>query len=746
MFVFKEWGRENHRENGIYMLGPKTRIAVFLCVILLCLFNVCGAFAQDQSLRDRFVGDEDTPFEIDAEYMKLQEEIYELKGNIVVKRADQILHAEEGTYDTESGIAEVTGDVRFEMAGDVLECEEGVFNLEEQTGQVSRAHLFLRESQYSISGEKIEKLGADSYSIEDGRLTTCDGDPSDWSITGSKIDVTTEKYGTIRDFAFRVREFPIFYLPYLIFPTKTERQTGLLLPKADYSDRNGVSMEVPFFWAISDQTDATFYARYMSERGYMQGLEFRYIDHQDSKGVFLFDILSDDIEKKDLNDPEQMEVSPFPRTNQTRYWLRGRIDQNLPHDLLARLDLDYVSDQDYLREFEGDLFGFEARPDLWEESRRPVEERYSPIRRSGLRLSHEGESYSLQGGSFYNQLQGHPQEDETSQPLGALDFAFLPQRISHFPLFYRLDMDYQYTWRDVGSKGHGFSFSPELSYPMWLGQHLSLVSSINYTGSMEWFDDPLERKDHRFKDAYRAQARLSTILERVFGVEWGSIKKVKHKITPSLTYDYGVFPDERDESLWFNPLDRESKVNRIVFSIENLLDARMEDEKGGISYRQLASFNLSQGYNIDEARRDEASVEEDEAFEPLLATMILRPFPGLYFVGRAEWDYEMDKVTTVDLSLDLSVPRSGNRRDRYALDYVDRENGNRSLKFWADVNLSHGFSAGASISRDLDLKHSIHSGYWMEYESQCWAVEVGMEEEEVGTRFMLSVRLLGFNW
>ncbi len=728
------------------MPGPKKRIFMLLCVFLLCLFNVPRASAQDQSLKGRLMGDEDAPFEIDAKHMKLREDTYELKGDVVVKRADQTLHAEEGTYDRESGIARVTEDVRFETAGDVLECEEGIFNLIEQTGKVSRAHLFLGESQYSISGGQIEKLGADTYSIEDARLTTCNGDPSDWSITGSKIDVTMEKYGTIRDFVFRVREFPIFYWPYLPFPVKTERQTGFLLPKVDYSDRNGASMEIPFFWAISDQTDATFYARYMSERGYMQGLEFRYIDNQDSKGVFLFDILSDDIEKKDLNDPEQVEVSPLPRTNQTRYWLRGRMDQDLPHDVLARLDLDYVSDQDYLREFEGNLFGFEARPDLRKESGRPVEERYSPTRGSGLRLSHDGEFYSLQGASFYHQLPENPSEDETSQPLGSLDFAFLPQPIPHLPLFYRLDLDYQYTWRDVGSKGHGFSFSPELSYPMWLGEHLSLVSSINYMGSMEWINDPLEGKDHRFRDTYRAQAKLSTILERVFGVEWGSIKKVKHKITPSLTYDYGVFPDERDEKLWFNPLDRESKVNRIVFSIENLLDARIEDEEGVVSYRQLATFNLSQGYNINEARRDEGPIEEKEDFEPLLATMILRPFPGLYFVGRATWDYEMDKATAVDLSLDFSVPRSGNRRDRYALDYLRVENGNRSLKFRADVNLSHGFSAGTSISRDLDLKHDIHSGYWMEYESQCWAVQMGMEEEEAGTRFMLSVRLLGFNW
>jgi LPS-assembly protein len=536
-------------------------------------------------------------------------------------------------------------------------------------------------------------------------------------------------------------------MPYLLFPAKTKRQTGLLLPKVGYSDRNGGSVEVPFFWAISDQVDATFYGRYMTERGYMQGLEFRYIADQDSKGTFLFDILSDDIGEKDENDPDQMEVSPYARTNQTRYWLRGRMDQDLPYDVGARLDMDFVSDQDYLREFEGDLFGFEARPDLREESGRPMEERYSPTRRSNLRFSHGGEAYSLQGSSSYYQVPGNSSEDNTPQPLGALDFALLPQQIPYLPVFLRFDTDYQYIWRDAGTKGHGLSFNPEISYPVWFGRYLALDSSIGYIGNMEWFDDPLENNDHQSKGAYQAQAKLSTIFERVFGTGWGNIKKLKHKVTPSLAYEYGVFPDEQDESPWFNPLDQEeSKVSRVVFSIENLLDARMENEEGMVSYRQLATFTLTQGYDISEARRDEAPGEEKKGFEPLLATVILRPFHGLHFLGRTAWDYEKDKLTTVDLSLDLSLPRSGGRTDRFAVDYVDVEGSNRGLNFLADVHLSHGFSAGTLLNRDLDLKISSYSTYWLEYKSQCWGVRLGAKKEDEETSFMLTFHLFGLSW
>ena len=38
-----------------------------------------------------------------------------------------------------------------------------------------------------------------------------------------------------------------------------------------------MDVEVPFFWAISEQADATFYERFMGKRGFMQGFELRYL-------------------------------------------------------------------------------------------------------------------------------------------------------------------------------------------------------------------------------------------------------------------------------------------------------------------------------------------------------------------------------------------------------------------------------------------------------------------------------------
>jgi LPS-assembly protein len=475
----------------------------------------------------------------------------------------------------------------------------------------------------------------------------------------------------------------------------------------------------------------------------MQGIEFRYVAEQESKGIFLFDILSDKIKEKDLTDPEEAKVSPFPRTNSTRYWWRSKTDQDLPYGLLARLDLDYVSDQDYLREFEGELYGVKVRPDLVEEFGRPLEERFSPTRRSALRLGHDGESYSLQGGSLYFDRTTNPPNDPTPEPLGVLNFNLLPRELPLLPLFFKFDTDYGYIWREAGTKGHRASFAPELSYPILGSRYLQFDSSVRYVANAQWYDEPGEDIDDQFRDSFAIQGKVSSLLERVFPFEWKNTKQLKHKVMPSLIYDYRTPPDEENESPWFEPIDVLGRVNRLAFTLETFLDARNENEKGEVSYRQWTNLFLSQGYNLDEARRDPLPGEKKQPFEPLAARMTVKPFPNLYFLGGTAWNWDEGKLTDLNLTLDLSVPRSGNKKDVYRIDYVDQEGTNDSLNFLIDVNLTYGFSAGVLLNRDLVADQNVYSSYWLGYQSQCWGVKLSFERQLAVTRFLISFDLIG---
>ena len=690
------------------------------------------------------MGEDETPWQITADSLtyKNNEQIYVAKGGVVITKNGQALYAREAIYNIKTGIARVTGDVRLVAEKDILRGEEGYFDLKKQTGRITKGSLFLGRNHYYIDSEVMEKAGDDTYLIKNCQLTTCDGDKPAWAITGSEVKITVEGYGTVKNAAFRVHGIPVLYSPYMIFPARTKRQTGLLPPGAGWSSRNGLELEVPFFWAISDQADASFYQRFMTKRGYMQGLEFRYVAGENSKGVFLFDILSDR-EEKDMNDPDDVDISPYSRTNRTRYWLRARADQDLPLGISARLDMDFVSDQDYLREFRGGLFGFEARPEFVEESGRPLEEKKSPTRRSALRLIRDSENYSLQALTSYHQRPEDPSDDDTAQPLAGLNFISLPEQVAGFPMFFDLEWDYDYVWRDTGQKGHRASISPELKFPLWIGRYFEFEPSLRYTYNAQFFDDLYGDSDNQSKKAYEAGARLSTNVEKIYVLNRQNVKGLKHRILPVLTYNYRVQQDDEADSPWFEPIDEEGDANLFSFALENYFDVRLENKKGDVSYRQWATLVISQGYNVATARQNETPGEKKETFEPLSARATLKPSRNIDFYGMTKWDHYDQEITFTDVSLELSVDRSGNRKDIYELDYRYELGSGESIDFLVDINLAYGFSVGSSLERELAFEENISSGCWLEYESQCWGIKLGAENEHDDVNITLGFRLFG---
>jgi len=679
---------------------------------------------------------------------------------VVITKAGQTLFTQNADFNVKTGIATVSGGLRLETEGDVVTGREGTFNLNTQTGNIVDAALFLRANHYYIRGSHMQKVGENSYVVQECSLTTCDGANPDWSITGSEVKVTIEGYGTVKHSAFRVKDLPIIYVPYMIFPAKTKRQSGLLPPRVGYSTLNGGELEIPFYWAISDQTDATFYGRYMSRRGYMQGVEFRYIEDDNSKGALEFDILSDQEKSKDMTDKDSLEISPFERTNSTRYWLRGWADQDLPFNVAARLDADYVSDQDYLREFEEELLGFSSRENLSDESNRPFQEKRSPTRRSALRLSRDGEFYSLQGIGSYYQPVGDPADNKKIQePVGSLSFTLLPEQIKKLPIFFNLESNYDYVWSDEADKGHSISISPQINFPFWIGPYVQFEPSFSYTYNGLWASDNDDKRDDQYQTAYEAGTRLATNLERVYDLQWFNANKLRHKISPVLTYLYRGYRTNGDGTPWFSPIDRggyeapwfdslyqdtdeDKSRNRIAFALENFLDARFEDKKGRVTYRQWGTFKLYQGYDIDTARQD----DKDRPLTPLMAELIVSPFSFLDLRGSAGWDHYDHAFSRSTISGNLSVRRAAGRTDYYEVNYQyykAAQGGQTNVNFQASVNLVHGFSVGASLQRDIDAGQTVLSSGWVGYQSQCWGLKVGAAKEDGNTNVMVLIRLVG---
>jgi LPS-assembly protein len=502
-------------------------------------------------------------------------------------------------------------------------------------------------------------------------------------------------------------------------------------------------VEIPFFWAISDEMDATFYEHYMWDRGLMQGLEYRYVAPAASRGDFLFDILSDKISEKDMSDPDEVDLSPFPRTNKTRYWFRSRTDQQLPLGVRAKLDTDYVSDQDYLKEFHGSLFGYRARPNLVSDFGRPLDDLWSPTRRSALRFDRDQPGYSLQAISSYYERPDNPSNDPTPQPLAGLGFNLLPGTLPVAPFFTALNTDYDFIWRETGPRGQRASFTPLLTYPMWLNRYLQFEPSVSYTGNAQWVDRSEIGKQNQYRDAYDAQARLSTVLERIYETNWASATKLKHKIVPSLLYNYRVHKDLGLYRPWFESVDADGKMNRVALALDNFLDARRETEKEGALYEQWTRFTLIQGYRLNEMWWEDDLSSQDKPWEPLIGILTLRPLPNVYLDGEVHWDHYNKDIPFADVALEARIPRSGGRTDYIGVDYQYVQEGDKGFNFNAYVNLDYGFAIGGSLRRSINAKDSLQETFYVDYQSQCWGVRLISDNLDGIGSVMVQFRLLG---
>ena len=712
--------------------------------------------------------DNNHPWDIIADQISYQENlgIYTAEGNVIISQPGRKLRANKTVYEEGSGLFHVYGNVLFEVGGDVLTGEEGVFDFNSRTGTFHDGNLFIRKNNIHIDASNIKKIDDETYVMTDCTITSCDGENPDWSIGGSEVKVTVEGYGTAKNATFKIKGVPVLYVPWIIFPAKTKRQSGLLIPMLGYSSRIGANIDIPFFWAISDETDATFYQRYMTKQGYMQGVEFRYLNGENSKGIFEFDILSDKIDTKNMYDKNELKLSPYDRTNSTRYWFRGKMDHELPFDINFRLDADYVSDQDYLREFKFSNF-LKSRTNFKDWWNRPSNNLYTPYRKSAWRFSHDKSDYSLQlHGTYFQKPELHNYNDNTAQPFAGMTFGNVQQRIYGMPIYFSMDANYDYIWREtvstgISDKGHMLSVTPSISAPVKLGKFFIFKPFASYTWLRQWYDTgPNPSNDSRSdsKGRYTFGAELSTTLEKDYKTDLFGASSVKHRILPKISYTMSRHKDMDKYRPWYETIDSiesDGRVNELALSLENFLDAKTIDENNTSSYRQWLKFALTQRIDLQEARRNEiVGGKEKRPLLPLRAYMRLSPSSIISLSGSLYWDHYESSITAASTSLSLKIPRSGIRYDYIGLDYhhsrnyLDRisnvyDNMN-DLRLRAEINLWKNYLLGANFSLALQRDSNVLSSMWLQYIGQCWAIKTSFDWSGGDMGFAVRFELRGF--
>ena len=581
-------------------------------------------------------------------------------GGVEIKYRDLRLQCESLRVNISTNTMVAEGSVILDegprrLIGDVLE-----YNLEERSGTVQNATAFI-ENEYYFTGERITKVDRDTFTIDEGVFTSCPQEVPSWSIKMGKAEITMDNYARIKNARLRFKKVPVFYMPYMIWPTTTNRSSGLLVPQPGFSSRRGGELSLAYYKTLGRSADATLQVDVSSKSFFGFGTEVRYRPSENTKGF---------IDGFILNDPETKDLLAFVDANPM---VPIGFDANnnpvntdlLPDDLRWRLN--------WLHETENFWGGFRgvvnyndySDPTYAQDFDRNVTRQTNNFIYSQAYVSRNAGRQSLnilvdqrenlkivryELGDATRPLVDNDeprrvgQITETRRQLPEVEYRLRSTRLGRAPIYLNLEGNVHYLQLESNRQGESTygradlfaNFSIPLSSLPWLSVKLDLGGRYtHYTNSInpetkKFFADESEdaqlTEGEKEKELSRELAvagleivgpSFSKIFEKT--KTGGRFSKYKHIIEPRFEYSFRDLFDDKAPSVMdpmdpvdpdvleeiegevplFDEIDRLIPLDQATVSLTNRIMAKPRDAELGGAF-EIMSFTFSQPFSQDD--------------------------------------------------------------------------------------------------------------------------------------------------
>ena len=713
------------------------------------------------------------------------------EGNVIVIRpkgqgpGGMFIRADWARYDKERGTIKARGNVYILSGADEITANSADMDLEAETGTFTDSTIFMAETHMFVTGEEVVKTGEFSYTLKKGWATACkpeEGKSTPWSFTSSTTKLTVDGMAQMTNAVFHVKDAPLAYTPYFTFPAKTKRETGVLFPEWSHSSRSGVGLMVPVFLNVSPSTDITLYPGYLSNRGVQYGGEFRYVRGPESHGTFVLSYMHDDlVDGADLT--EEYKKDGFIRRDANRYWLRGKANHDFGDHLTGRLDLDLVSDQDYLQEFKEGSMGFTASNLLFlDEFGRDLREETIFERESSLQLVKMWSNMVASAELRTRQNTAHDIQlgsDDGDGVLESGEYSILSRPISPLQALPRLDFtgripisgtrmstawesEYVNYWRADGMGTQRLDLHPKLISFLprggWLEGKVSggvreTAYQLESYGNSSWDKD-------RFQDrqAYDFTGNMATIFLRDFDL--GKNDWFEHMVRPNLLYEYITrtqeLPNLGDAQGYFDSVDRLERRNWLTWQLNNYFEMGGTNERGGFWNRNLGLFKILQTHDLRQENPESLGLSaEDKRYDwsDLRFETMVSPVPSwalgyqtnVSMYGKGVSRYEL--VNQYNLAGGHMIALNY----RYLQDsgmvapyfYTDLGESTHDLIGMVGTRLTETLTATAYLNKSFSENHTVESRARLVYQPACWMMEMEASRTPDDQRVMVIFSLDG---
>ena len=652
----------------------------------------------------------ETPLNANADHTEMPSatEIL-LHDNVRIEQGSRALTADHARLDDSSGKMDASGNVvltdrNIEMRGSSLSAD---MNRDSATVHDTRYRLTDRGMHGSASEFSVDEAGF--ITLKDATFTTCPEGDESWLLSADEMLLDrNEGWGEAWNMSIDLFGVPAIYMPWLTFPIDDRRRSGILMPSFSNDDDNGLDIAVPYYWNIAENYDATLTPRWIENRGFQLGTEFRYLTEA-STGTIYAEALPNDRDVSDDRDADRWSYDVKHRTQLSPRWHTS-------------IDASGVSDDFYFEDLGRNIAVANA----------------NTLTRSGI-IGYRDRHWQITGEVLQTQVLQIPEISEPYRKQPELRFLGQYPRILG-PLAFALSgsatrFDHPNVNRQLADRT---DVAPQLSLPMKaIWGYLTPTVKYRYseyelTNQLTDEVSTLERElpiysldsglfFERELSAFNRDL-VQTLEPRVYGLyvpyEDQDALPLIDTSEPTPSYSQ-LFRDNR-----FTGVDRQGDARQISVGVTT----RFLSADGG---EELLRFSLGQAHYQDDRQVTLLATDPDDTSDrsPIFAEGAVHLNDRLELRGLAGWDEQENNTVRGSFAIHYEPDerRVVNIEHRYR-EYRDRTAEQTDFSFaWP---LSGYWQMVGRWQHDLSEDTDIDSFLGIEYESCCWAVRV------VGRRYL----------
>jgi len=603
-----------------------------------------------------------------------ENEIIYLKGNVKVVYKTQYFEADTITLDLRKKQAHLVGNVKVQSLTHQLGGHELVLDYE--ANQAIIYYGYVQSNNIRFQGNIIEQQNTNEFYVDDADYTTCSNCPATWSFQGTKIKAELGGYAYIKNSFLKVFGLPVFWLPYLVVPLKSDRQTGLLTPEIGYIQKRRLVVTQSVFWAISRSQDATFTFKNYELGGLKPLIEHRYSASPTSNGITRAAVLNDKvfISEARYNNyrPADQKESQF-----TRWALNSNHVYSPNRHEKIRAQIQMISDLQYPKDFSDEFTNY---------SDPALESKLSYTR------SFDHSLVSAEGSYYKNLLQADPLSENkySVHRLPEIRLDSTLKKIGDLPLYLTLSGNFTKFYRqknyddmstsggqkyvsnsqnnpacenvadpacvtvddgnfdptsDIIRTGNRASFRATVNTESYyLGDYLNLSPQLSFNETDYFF--PVGDKTSASRRSLQFELNSRTKFNRIYDEDYEETgEKYKNEIIPEVKYSWIPW-NQQDEHPFFGPtsLAEAPYSSRSIISDGNvntaggilydyndrvydrhiisfsLLDRLVRKRAKDGSYKTIVNFNLTQSYDL---YQDKSGTGSNQPLSDLEGTLLV---------------------------------------------------------------------------------------------------------------------------